>query len=153
MIPSTADRVRRQTADSVNARIYREMRDRVAHVASQGSAAINRRLAELDREWDIERALEANAAGVTLAGVALGTAVDRRFFAIPALVGTFLLMHAVQGWCPPLPVLRRLGFRTAEEIHRERMALKALRGDFRELDTGSPAGAMRYDRAIQAAGR
>jgi hypothetical protein len=41
-----------------------------------------------------------------------------------------LLQHAVQGWCPPIPILRRLGFRTADEINRERYALKALRGDF-----------------------
>jgi hypothetical protein len=40
------------------------------------------------------------------------------------------LQHAVQGWCPPIPVLRRFGFRTADEINRERYALKALRGDF-----------------------
>lgn len=153
MMPSTVERVPRQTAGFVNDQIHREMRDRVARIASQGPAAIKRRLAELDREWDIERALEANAASVTLAGVALGTAVDRRFYAIPALVGTFLLMHAVQGWCPPLPILRRLGFRTADEIHRERTALKALRGDFRNLDTGNVAGVMRYDHALQAAER
>ncbi len=30
----------------------------------------------------------------------------------------------------PVPVLRRLGFRTTYEIDRERYALKALRGDF-----------------------
>lgn len=42
----------------------------------------------------------------------------------------FLFQHAIQGWCPPLPILRRLGFRTAEEINQERYALKALRGDF-----------------------
>jgi hypothetical protein len=31
-------------------------------------------------------------------------------------------------------VLRRLGFRTAREIERERQALKALRGDFAHVD-------------------
>lgn len=45
----------------------------------------------------------------------------------------FLLMHAVQGWCPPIPVLRRFGVRTTFEIDRERNALKALRGDYREM--------------------
>jgi len=39
----------------------------------------------------------------------------------------------LQGWCPPLPVLRRLGFRTAFEIDYDRYALKALRGDFAEI--------------------
>lgn len=49
---------------------------------------------------------------------------------MPAVVAGFLLQHALQGWCPPLPVFRRLGFRTQAEIERERYALKALRGDF-----------------------
>src|SRR5437588_2851636 len=34
---------------------------------------ITARLAELDREWDIERILEANAAGASLVGIVLGT--------------------------------------------------------------------------------
>jgi hypothetical protein len=38
-----------------------------------------------------------------------------------------------------LPVLRRLGIRTADEINKERYALKALRGDFKRL---SPKTAM-----------
>lgn len=49
---------------------------------------------------------------------------------LPAGVGVFLFQHALQGWCPPVPVLRRLGSRTAAEIGRERYALKVLPGDF-----------------------
>ncbi len=45
-------------------------------------------------------------------------------------VAGFLFQHAVQGWCPPVPILRMLGFRTSYEIEQERRALKALRGDF-----------------------
>jgi hypothetical protein len=52
---------------------------------------------------------------------------------VPLVVGSFLLQHAVQGWCPPLPVFRRWGVRTQPEIDYERYALKALRGDFRNL--------------------
>jgi hypothetical protein len=92
--------------------------------------AIDARLATLRREWDVERTLEANAAAVALAGTVLGLARDRRFLALPALVGGFLLQHAVQGWCPPLPVFRRLGVRTSAEIHAEMLALRLLRGDF-----------------------
>jgi hypothetical protein len=54
------------------------------------------------------------------------------------VVGSFLLQHAIQGWCPPLPVFRRLVYRTQSEIDYERYALKSLRGDFRSLP--SPAG-------------
>jgi len=69
---------------------------------------------------------------------------------LPAVVGTFLLQHAVQGWCPPLTVFRRLGFRTAGEIARERYALKAMRGDFAGLGLDRGPGAV--GRAFAAAG-
>jgi len=105
----------------------------IRHFAAN-PAQIRQRLRELDEEWDIERAIEANASSLALAGVALGATGDRRWLLLPALVTGFLLQHAVQGWCPPVPVLRRLGFRTAYEIEEERTALKALRGDFKEMD-------------------
>ena len=71
--------------------------------------------------------------------------------ALPIAVAGFLLQHAVQGWCPPVPVMRRLGFRTEREIDAERTALKALRGDFREIN---PARPWRYaQRALRAAWR
>ena len=57
-------------------------------------------------------------------------AVDKRFLVLPALLAGFLFQHAVQGWCPPLPVLRRMGVRTSAEIHAEILALRTLRGDF-----------------------
>jgi hypothetical protein len=45
-------------------------------------------------------------------------------------------MHAFSGRYPVLPVLRRMGLRTSREIARERYALKALRGDFRDMGSG-----------------
>ena len=73
---------------------------------------------------------EANAASVVLVGMYLSLTVNRRWLLLPIAVGGFLLQHAVQGWCPPLIWLRRIGFRTATEIDYERYGLKALRGDF-----------------------
>ena len=132
MIPTTVARVPEHTAGHVNEDIRRQTHEEIARIASQGTEAIDRRLAELDREWDIERTLEANAATVALVGLGLGTFVDRRFYLLPAAVAGFLLQHAVQGWCPPLPIFRRLGVRTQREIDDERTELKALRGDFRD---------------------
>jgi hypothetical protein len=126
MLPGTSDRVPRNTAPEVNRRIRQQTLANIARYRNAGAEAIEHRLEELDREWDIERAIEANAAGIALTGVALGAFVDRRFLALPAAVCAFLLQHALQGWCPPVPVLRRLGFRTAREIFEERLALKAL---------------------------
>ncbi len=101
---------------------------------------IEARIEAIDREWDVERALETSASTLALTGTLLAAFVDRRFAIVPAVVGGFLLQHALQGWCPPLPVFRSLGFRTAREIERERHALKALRGDYRKADaTGEMA--------------
>jgi hypothetical protein len=60
----------------------------------------------------------------------MGILGNRKFLLFPAVIGGFLMQHAIQGWCPPLPIFRRLGIRSMEEINRERYALKALRGDF-----------------------
>ncbi len=87
---------------------------------------MEKRVSELDREWDIERLLEANAASIILTGLALGLR-DRRFLAIPAIVAGFLLEHAVQGWCPPLTLFRKMGVRTNGEIMREKSALLNLK--------------------------
>jgi hypothetical protein len=131
-LPDTADRVRRNTAATVNRRIAEETTRRIAGLARE-PMRIDARLAELDAEWDTERVLEANAATLALAGTLLGAFGDRRFLALPAVVAGFLLQHALQGWCPPLPVIRRAGVRTAREIEAERTVLKAIRGDFEEL--------------------
>jgi len=135
IFPDTATRVADHTPPSFNDAIRAETDRSILHHLDYPED-IDRRLAELDAEWDIERVLEANAATVSLVGLGLAATVDRRFMALPMAVAGFLLQHAVQGWCPPLPLFRYLGFRTADEINRERMALKALRGDFEDLRIG-----------------
>lgn len=128
-IPKTATRVEEATAAPVNERIRRDTSRRVASYRDAGEGRIRMRLDELEREWDMERVLEANAAAVTLATLALGKTVDKRWYAFPAVVASFLLQHAVQGWCPPVPVFRRLGVRTAREIEEEKRALLAILGE------------------------
>jgi hypothetical protein len=149
MLPATTSRVAEQTADHVNAAIRRQTEENIARYSSQGPDAIRQRLEELDREWDMERALEANASLAALLGLSLGAFVDRRFFIFPAIVAGFLLQHALQGWCPPVPLLRRLGLRTSTEIDYERYALKALRGDFHEVQP-RPSNGEIVDKTLQA---
>ena len=156
MIPDTMSRVAAHTPGHVNEEIRRGIEDSVRRHAERLRAtgrtdAIDRRLDELDGEWDIERTLEANAATVSLLGLGLAGFVDRRWLLLPAAVAAFLLQHAVQGWCPPVSVFRRLGVRTAAEIDRERFALKALRGDFDDLppDEDAPARARESLRAAR----
>ena len=129
MLNSSVDRVPRSTAPEINERIRRQTVRNLAKYRGASGAEIDRRLDELKQEWDIERAIEANAASVVLVGVILGAFADRRFLLLPAAVGAFLLQHALQGWCPPVPVLRRLGFRTQPEIEAERLALRRIGSD------------------------
>jgi hypothetical protein len=135
MLPATKDRVPANTAESVNAGIRRRTEESVARVAAAGPAAIDRRLRELEEEWDVERYVETMAPTFTLLGMTLGLTVSRKWFVLPFAVQSFFLQHALQGWCPPVPALRRMGVRTQAEIDEERYALKALRGDFESVPT------------------
>lgn len=153
MLPATNARVPMHTAEERNREIREQIRRNVERTAAEGPAAIDRRLAELDREWDIERTLETNAATLALTGSILAATVDRRWIALPMAVSAFLLQHALQGWCPPIPVIRRLGVRTAGEIAEERYALKALRGDFDDVcaeRATSPGPNVEATRVLQA---
>ena len=132
MIPTTT-RVEQHTDEAINEKIRRRTEHNISCVGRQGRVGISRQLEKLDQEWDMERVLEANAASVALLGLGLGAFVNRRLFLLPAVVAGFLLQHAVQGWCPPVPIFRRLGYRTAREIASERYALKVIRGDFDDV--------------------
>jgi hypothetical protein len=124
------DRVRRNTADDVNADLDRAARQRVEDAARLGPASIDARISALRQEWDMERVLEFNASVLALTGTVLAARHSRRWLYLPATVLSFLWLHAVQGWCPPVPAFRRMGVRTRQEIAREVYALKAVRGDF-----------------------
>jgi hypothetical protein len=129
ILPSTRNRVPDNTSADVNRQIQAETEDRVRK-AALAPGILDQRMRDLDREWDIERAIEMNASALAFVGTVLGYFAHPYWLALPALVTAFLFQHALQGWCPPVPVLRRLGFRTSYEIEQERQALKALRGDY-----------------------
>ena len=124
------DRIRANTADYINRRIDQCIEDNVRYYSGRPAEDIIRRMEALEQEWDIERVLEMMASSFSLTGIALGAVKHKLWFLLSATVLSFLFIHAVQGWCPPVPVLRRLGIRTRAEIERERYALKALLGDF-----------------------
>jgi hypothetical protein len=124
------DRVRANTSGAVNWKIDTKIADTVKAYSRESRNAISQRIQELESEWDIERVLEMKASALAFTGLVLGVTHNKKWLMIPGIVLPFLFQHAVQGWCPPLPVLRRMGVRTREEIDREKYALKALRGDF-----------------------
>ena len=131
------DRVREHSPEKANERIDRATQRRVLRAGGESKLALSRRLEALDSEWDMERVLETNASALALGGVLLGLLVNKKFFAIPCFVLPFLLLHAVEGWCPPVPMFRSRGVRTRKEIDTEKFAVKALRGDFAGVDAES----------------
>lgn len=139
MLPPTNTRVERSTPESSNEYIAAQTAAAVSKFEGATKEEITRRLEELDREWDIERTLEANAATLAFTGAALALTVNRKFAWISAVVTGFLLQHALQGWCPPVPLFRRAGVRTQREIHQEKTALHILRGDFQKATDAGDA--------------
>lgn len=132
---ATGTRVQEQTPEPVNEQIGQAIESSVVRAATGDREWIERRLAELDREWDVERALEGFFSGLGLTALGLWLAGRRkRWIGLLLVMNGFLLQHTLQGWCPPLSLVRRLGFRTANE---------ALRGDFDGIGRGadtSPRG-------------
>jgi hypothetical protein len=147
------DRVRRRTSARTLQRIEDKLEETLQFYSTQPNTVISRRIDELDREWSIERWLETNASLLAFTGTTMGLTMDRRWLALPLLVTGFLFLHAVQGWCPPLPILRRMGVRTRSEIDREKFALKLMRGDFKSIDPDAvdePAELRRVLHAVNA---
>src|SRR5512140_2720432 len=112
---ATVGRVRRLTPEGLNRRLEAETEERLEYYASHPER-IEDRLRELDEEWDVERAIELEAAGTVLAGVILGTIVSKKWFLLSAFASAMLLLHSLRGQYPLLPVFRRLGIRTPHEI-------------------------------------
>ena len=119
------DRVRRVTSSRLNREIDRQTDRNIRRYIGANRETIIDRMHQLDKEWDIERVLEVRASALALTGLVLGLTVNKRWFAVPGIILAFLLQHGLQGWCPPIPILRRLGVRTRSEIDREKYALKA----------------------------
>lgn len=124
----TYDVIRARSSDAVNRKIDRLTLGALAE--ADRPARIRDRLAELDREWHLDRALMAlfsMVGSVTASKTMLSLRSTGRLSGWGVLFWTqmaFLLHHAVRGWCPPVFVLRRLGFRSAAEISAERVALE-----------------------------
>ena len=127
------DPVRTHTAAAVLRRIDETTLSNLARHADDGHGEIAKRLLELDREWDIDRTIELEAAATGLVGLALGAFVRERLLVLPMVVAASVFAFATTRRYPLLPAFRRLGIRSAREIARERHALKALRGDFADL--------------------
>jgi hypothetical protein len=146
----SAYRVTSNTDESINRRIHEQTQKSIAYFTAHPQQ-IDQRLHELDEEWDIERVLETASSCVSLFGLLMSIARGKKWLIVPLAVQGFFLQHAIQGWCPPLPVLRRIGIRTEREIEEERCALRSIRPERSEFRGQSSAKTAETPR--QSAGR
>ena len=127
------ERVRSSTSSEKNREIDREIIKNIRKYEGRSSQDIERRIERLEKEWDIERLLETNMSVLALLGIALTIFVHEYWIILPVIVLLFFVQHALQGWCPPLPIFRAMGKRSRAELDREKYALKVLKGDFKGL--------------------
>jgi hypothetical protein len=116
------DRVRNVSPQAANRKIDIRTQDAIERATAGGRVAMERRLTQLQQEWDIDRVLMLNFATLVFAQL-LAAKRDRRWLWGPLIQTPFLIMHATIGWCPPSLWFRPMGFRTRFEIQAEREAL------------------------------
>ena len=109
VVGARSDRVRRRTPSQVNQAIDEKTHARMDDALSRGRDAVIMRIHRLDRELDIDRVLMAHLAIIVVTTLLRS---GRRVGRLLALAQSgFLWMQALAGWCPPVVVFRRLGFR------------------------------------------
>lgn len=125
ILPPTSQRVQLHTKEEINKKIKEKTRENINYYKTKSRKQIIDRIKELDKEWDIERALETNASVIIFISAALGIITKNIWWIIfIGVISAFLLEHALQGWCPPIPIFRRMGIRSSAEIDEEKYTLK-----------------------------
>ncbi|MCY6370922.1 DUF2892 domain-containing protein [Clostridium ganghwense] len=133
ILPKSTERVQKHTSSKVNKQIYKDTLLSIGKHLDKSNEELSARIDELENEWDVDRVLETKASGLILTSLILGATVNKKWYVLSGMSAAFLLQHALQGWSPSLPMIRRMGFRTPAEIHEEMASLKYLRGDFNHL--------------------
>jgi hypothetical protein len=113
------DRIRAHTPRGVNEKIDAKTQAVIDDLSVMGPEAIELRLKELDKEWDIDRVLMLNFSSLVLLQL-LAARKNKKWLWGPLFQTPFLLLHSTYGWCPPMLWFRLLGFRTRQEIQDER---------------------------------
>jgi hypothetical protein len=127
---SNIEKVRKVTSSKKNSKIDALILANIKKYGAKSSAEISERIEELDKEWEIEKALNLNMAVVALMGITSSYLINPYAIILTIILLLFFIQHVFQGWCPPITILRHFKVRTRPEIDREKYALKAIRGDF-----------------------
>ncbi len=138
VLPSTTERVATYTNPEINEMIRKNTLENLTRLEEAEEEELTRRIRQLNSEWDTERFVEAKAAVCVMGCSLFGIAKNKYWSFLTLITGTFLLQHALLGWCPTAPVMRKMGIRTAEEISQEKSVLKMLRKDFAHAKSNAP---------------
>ncbi len=139
ILPATSQRVATYTNPEINELIRSNTLENLLCLEDAEAEELTRRIQKLNSEWDIERFVEAKAALCVMGCSMFGIAKNKYWSFLTLIAATFLLQHALLGWCPSAPIMRKVGIRTAEEINQEKAVLKILRKDFAHAKSNDAA--------------
>ncbi|HEY3788868.1 MAG TPA: hypothetical protein VGL71_08440 [Urbifossiella sp.] len=108
---------------------------RLACLADAGPQAIDERLEQIGTEWSAGRMTKAVIGVAVIVGLILTVLVTPWCVFLPLLGGVFLLQYLFGRTSWLGEAFQKAGFRSGSDIDQEKFALKALRGDFRNLPT------------------
>lgn len=139
ILPATTHRVATYTNPEINEMIRNNTLENLLCLEDAEEAELSKRIRNLNAEWDTERFVEAKAALCVMGCSLFGIAKNKYWSFLTLIAATFLLQHALLGWCPSAPVMRKLGIRTSEEINQEKAVLKMLRKDYVHMKSDDAA--------------
>lgn len=116
------------------------VKDSVRFYGSLGSQAVSDRLRALEDEPDLETVATLALAGSGVLALAFGILGSRLWKLLAWMALPLIFAHARGRLSAPGEFLRTLGLRSRKEIQEEKYALKALRGDFRDLGEAETEG-------------
>ncbi|HWT73847.1 MAG TPA: DUF2892 domain-containing protein [Mobilitalea sp.] len=135
IFPPTSQRVFLKTDPLTNAEIRNQTIRNLNIFKNCDQNDVGERIRQLSQEWDTERVIEVNSSLLILLSSYLGIKTSRFWFLLTGAVSVFMLWYAFLGWYPLLPLVRKWGVRTEDEISAEKASLKYMRGDFAQTYT------------------
>jgi hypothetical protein len=111
------------------------LEQRLACLADAGPAAIDARIAELDRECSAGRMAKAALGVMIVVGSVLAAVHSSWWLVLPGVAAVFLIQYMFGRHSWMTAAFANLGYRTGTEIEHEKFALKTLRGDFKHVPT------------------
>lgn len=109
------------------------VKDSVRFYGSLGSQAVSDRLKALEDEPDLETVATLGLAGAGVLALIFGVMGSRLWRLLAWAALPLIFAHARGRLAAPGEFLKTLGLRARKEIEEEKYALKALRGDFRDM--------------------